>query len=96
MQTVYPYLWAVGLARAKWECLSVLGPLASMADVNAAGIELPNGVTVAISSPRFFNVQYTCEDTILLFLFFIFFPWVLGFIDRSRSILPDYYAIFKT
>lgn len=34
----------------KCECLSVLGPLASMADINAAGIELPNGVTVAISS----------------------------------------------
>lgn len=40
------------------ECLSPLGPLASMADVSAAGIELPNGVTVAISSPMFLYAIY--------------------------------------
>lgn len=51
---------------------------ASVTDVNAAGIELLNCVTVAISSPNFFNVQYACEDTILLFLFSFFFP-LLGF-----------------
>lgn len=51
-------LGTVSLGRTKEVCLSPLGPLASMADVSAAGIELPNGVTVAISSPMFLCAIY--------------------------------------
>lgn len=35
-------------------CVTVLGLQCSMADVSAAGIELPDGVIVAISSTGFF------------------------------------------
>lgn len=58
MQTAYAYELCVWQGPRKCECLSPLGPLASMADVSAAGIELPNGVTVAISSPMLLCAIY--------------------------------------
>lgn len=76
-------------------CVSVLGLQCSMADVSAAGMELPDGITVAISSPGFF--MYNMHVRILSYYFCFSLPTcVLGFIDRSSSILPDDYAIFKT